>query len=71
MRYYNDGWNWMMGNGLGMMAGWGIIGWISLFLFWTLLVLGILALIRYLSKNSKKPDGCCREKETGQNPKLP
>lgn len=57
MRYYGDSWNWMMGSGLGMMAGWGIVGWITLFLFWTLMILGIIALVSHLTKQDKRD--CC------------
>ena len=68
MRYYNeDSFNWMMGNGWGMMAGWGILGWVSLFLFWTLMVLGIMALIRYLTADSRKKDQCCRNHKEDHN----
>ena len=61
MRYLNDdSFNWMMGNGWGMMAGWGILGWISLFLYWTLMVLGIMALIKFLTGDCRKKDHCFR-----------
>ena len=48
----------------GMMGGWGgfgILGWVSMLLFWSLLILGVIALFRYLSgsgkttKNDKTP----------------
>lgn len=46
----------MMGTGLGnMMGGWngfGILGWMPMLLFWVLLILGVVALIRYLMKSS-------------------
>lgn len=61
MRYYNnDSINWMMGNGSGIMAGGGIICWISLFLFWTIMVLGIMALVKFLASDCRKKDQCCR-----------
>src|SRR3989304_2627906 len=46
------GGNPMMGTGLGnMMGGWngfGLLGWIPMLLFWILLILGVVALFRYL-----------------------
>lgn len=55
------GGNSRMGNGWGnMMGGWGgfgILGWLSMLVFWVLLILGVVALIRYLSKSgSSKED---------------
>lgn len=45
-----------------MLGGWGesgfaLVCWITLFLFWTLMVLVILTLIRHLTKEDKH--GCC------------
>lgn len=50
------GWNNMMGE----WGSFGILGWVSILLFWILLILGILALFRYLGgsrKNSEKKSG--------------
>ena len=42
------GWNNMMGwNGLGLL------GWIPMLLFWTLLILGVVALFRYLGGSTR------------------
>lgn len=50
----------MMGSGFGnMMGGWGgfgVLGWLSLLLFWILLILGVIALIRYLGGSREKSD---------------
>lgn len=50
----------MMGSGFGnMMGGWGgfgIFGWITMLAFWFLLILGIIALIRYFSNPRKDSD---------------
>ncbi|HLC94343.1 MAG TPA: SHOCT domain-containing protein [Patescibacteria group bacterium] len=50
--------NSMMGQGFGtMMNGWGgfgIFGWLSMFLFWALLILGVIALIRYLARSGQE-----------------
>ncbi|OGH29914.1 MAG: hypothetical protein A3B41_05170 [Candidatus Levybacteria bacterium RIFCSPLOWO2_01_FULL_37_26] len=47
----------MMGTGWGnMMGGWngfGLLGWIPMLLFWILLILGVVALIRYLGRSSQ------------------
>jgi len=54
------GGNSMMGTGWGnMMGGWngfGILGWIPMFLFWILLILGIVALFRYLGGSTRSSD---------------
>ena len=48
----------MMGSDKGnMMGGWGsfgILGWFSLLIFWVLLILGVIALIRYLGNSGKR-----------------
>ena len=47
----------MMGSGWGnLMGGWGgfgILGWLSMLIFWVLLVLGVIALIRYLARSEQ------------------
>ena len=50
------GWN----NMIGGWSGFGIFGWLSMILFWALIILGIVALIRYLGRSGpnredKKP----------------
>ncbi len=50
------GGNPMMGYGWNDMMGWGglgILGWIPMIGFWLLLILGIIALIRYLRGSAK------------------
>src|SRR3990167_2370248 len=60
---------WMMGGGgnpmMGygswnnMMGGWGgfgILSWLSMLIFWVLLILGVIALIRYLGSPKKSSD---------------
>lgn len=51
---------WMMGNGWGnMMGSWGsfgIFGWLSMILFWALLILGVVALVRYLAKSGSSKE---------------
>ncbi len=45
--------------GQGMMGGWNgfsIFGWLSMILFWALLILGVVALLRYLGKSSQQQD---------------
>jgi len=47
------------GGGNPMMGGWGgfgVMGWLSMFLFWILLILGVVALIRYLGGSRKRSD---------------
>ncbi|MBI4089251.1 MAG: SHOCT domain-containing protein [Candidatus Levybacteria bacterium] len=39
-----------------MMGGWGafgIFGWLSMLLFWLLLILGVVALVRYLARSGE------------------
>ena len=55
------GGNPMMGyGGWGNMMGWGsgfsIFGWITMIAFWLLLILGVIALIRYLGGSGKRDD---------------
>lgn len=48
----NGGWSNMMGwNGLGLF------GWIPMFLFWIILILGVIALLRYLGKSGQPGGG--------------
>jgi putative membrane protein len=51
------GGNPMMGTGWGnMMGGWngfGVLGWIPMLLFWILLILGVVALVRYLGRSGQ------------------
>lgn len=48
----------VMGSGFGnMMSAWGgfsLLGWFSMILFWLLLVLGVIALLRYLGDSRKR-----------------
>ena len=57
---------WMMGGGRNpmmgyggwnnMMGGWGdfgILGWLSILLFWLLLILGVVALVRHLARSGQ------------------
>ena len=49
-------------NGVGfmpMMGGWGGfgLGWLSMLLFWGILILGVVALIRYLTKSGDNKGG--------------
>src|SRR3989344_6485327 len=54
------GGNPMMGTGWGnMMGGWngfGLLGWIPMLLFWILLILGVVALFRYLGGSTRSND---------------
>ena len=49
---------WMMGGGGNpMMGGWngfGFLGWLPMLLFWILLILGVVALFRYLGSSGKR-----------------
>lgn len=60
---------WMMGGGgnpmMGygewnnMMGGWngfGLLGWIPMLLFWVLLIVGVVALVRYLGRTGQQQD---------------
>ena len=48
----NYGWNNMMGTG----AGFGILSWIPMIFFWAILILGVVALIRYFGGSGKRND---------------
>ena len=54
------GGNSMMGTGWGnMMGGWngfGLLGWIPMLLFWILLILGVVALLRYLGRSGQQQE---------------
>ena len=58
------GWNNMMGG----WGGFGILGWLSMLIFWVLIILGVVALIRYLvrsgqqSKEDKSPLDILKER---------
>ena len=58
MQMMGGGGNPMMGYGgwNNMMGGWGgfgVLSWLSMLLFWTLLILGVVALIRYLARSGQ------------------
>lgn len=50
----------MMGTGWGnMIGGWGsfgVLGWLTMILFWILLILGVIALIRYLGLGKRRDE---------------
>lgn len=52
---------WMMGGGGNpMMGGWNgfdVLGWLPMLLFWVLLILGVVALLRYLGRSGQH-DNC-------------
>lgn len=54
------GGNPMMGTDWGNMTdglgGFGVLGWLSMLMFWILLILGVIALIRYLGGSGKRSD---------------
>ena len=54
------GGNSMMGTGWGnMMGGWngfGLLGWIPMLLFWILLILGVVVLLRYLGRSGQQQE---------------
>lgn len=47
------GWNNMMGG----WGGFGVFGWLIMLLFWALLILGVIALIRYLARSGQDKEG--------------
>ena len=51
----------MMGSGWGnTMGGWtgfGILGWLPMVVFWIFLILGIIALVRYLGRSRQQQEG--------------
>lgn len=57
------GWNTMMGWG-----GFGIVGWVTMLAFWFLLILGVVALIRYLSGVGKTRDEDKPASPAGRSP---
>ncbi|OGK20942.1 hypothetical protein A2866_00240 [Candidatus Roizmanbacteria bacterium RIFCSPHIGHO2_01_FULL_39_8] len=49
----------MRGGGNNMMSGWGgfgLLGWIPMVLFWIVLILGVVALLRYLGRSGQQQD---------------
>jgi len=50
---------WMMGGGGNPMmgySGWGGFGWIFMIVFWVLIILGVVALVRYLGRSGQQQD---------------
>src|SRR3989338_2799570 len=50
---------WMMGGGGNPMmgySGWGGFGWIIMIVFWVLIILGVVALVRYLGRSGQQQD---------------
>ena len=51
---------WMMGGGgnpmmgYGGLNGFGLLGWLPMLLFWILIILGVVALVRYLGGSGKR-----------------
>lgn len=56
MMWMMGGGNPMMGYGWGNMIGWGgfsIFGWLFMIIFWVLIILGVVALVRYLGGSTR------------------
>ena len=54
----------MMDGTMGGWAGWGMgFGWIFMILFWGLIILGIVALVKWLSTGSGSPGSSKRPLE--------
>ena len=50
---------WMMGGGGNPMmgySGWGGFGWIFMIVFWVLIILGVVALVRYLGRSGQQQE---------------
>jgi putative membrane protein len=50
---------WMMGGGGNPMMGyngWGGFGWIFMIVFWVLIILGVVALVRYLGRSGQQEE---------------
>lgn len=59
MRMMGGGGNPMMGSWNMMGGGWGgfgVLSWLSMLFFWILLILGVIALIRYLARTGQNKD---------------